>query len=149
MTNGPVAAEELRLLVERVERLEEEKKGIQDDIKDVYGEAKSRGFCAKTIKRIVRERKKTLDQRREEEAMFDLYRGALGMLDGTPLGNWAVEKLTKPKGAAPNAGQPDDGKGAAGAGGEPSNGAAAAEGNAASDAAATPDTAEAASVTIG
>jgi len=146
MTNGPVAAEELRLLVERVERLEEEKKGIADDIKDVYGEAKSRGFCAKTIKRIVRERKKTLDQRREEEAMFDLYRGALGMLDGTPLGNWAVEKLTKPKGAAPNAGQPDDGKGASSAGGDQGNGASATEDNAAAGAAGSHDDA---SVTIG
>ena len=95
MGNGPVAADELRLLIERVERLEEEKKGIADDIKDVYGEAKSRGFCTKTIKTIVALRKLDPDDRRNREAMLDLYKGALGMLDGTPLGNWAVERLKK------------------------------------------------------
>lgn len=95
MANGPIAADDLRLGIERIERLEEEKKGISDDIKDVYGEYKSKGFCPKTMKRIVALRKLTPDDRREAEAMLDLYKGALGMLDGTPLGTWAVEKLKK------------------------------------------------------
>lgn len=95
MGNGPVAADELRLLIERVERLEEEKKGIADDIKDVYAEAKSRGFCPKTMRRVIALRKLEPDERREMEAMLDLYKGALGMLDGTPLGNWAIERLKR------------------------------------------------------
>lgn len=97
MGSNAVASDELRLLIERVERVEEEIKAAQDDRKEVYAEAKSRGFCTKTMKRIVRERKKQDHVRREEEAMFDLYKAALGMLDGTPLGNWAVERLTKDK----------------------------------------------------
>lgn len=108
MGQNAVAADELRLLIERIERLEEEKKGIADDIKDVYGEAKSRGFCAKTLRRVVALRKLKPDDRREMEAMLDLYKGALGMLDGTPLGNWAVERLTKeqpPKPVKPDAEQ--------------------------------------------
>ena len=95
MGNGPVAADELRLLIERIERLEEEKKGIADDIKDVFSEAKSRGFCPKTMKRVIALRKLRPDERRELEAMLDVYKAALGMLDGTPLGTWAVEKLKK------------------------------------------------------
>ena len=95
MGNNAVAADELRLLIERIERLEEEKKGIADDIKSVYGEAKSRGFDAKTMRSIVALRKLDENDRREREALLDLYKAALGMLDGTPLGNWAVEKLKK------------------------------------------------------
>ena len=100
MAKNAIAADELRLLIERAERIEEEIRDRRDDLKAVYDEAKSRGFCAKTMKRIVRERRKTQEQRREEEAMFDLYRGALGMLDGTPLGNWAVDRLTRKNPAA-------------------------------------------------
>lgn len=94
-TNGPVASEELRLLIERVERLEEEKKNIADDIKDVFGEAKSRGFDTKTMKEIIKLRKLEPHERREREAMLDTYKAALGMLDGTPLGKWALERLKK------------------------------------------------------
>jgi uncharacterized protein (UPF0335 family) len=95
MANGPISSEDLRLGIERIERLEEEKKGIADDVKDVYSEYKSKGFCTKTMKRIVALRKLKPDDRRELEAMLDLYKGALGMLDGTPLGRWALEKLEK------------------------------------------------------
>lgn len=95
MANGPISSEDLRLGIERIERLEEEIKGIQDDKKDVYSEYKSKGFCTKTMKRIVALRKLKPDDRREMEAMLDLYKGALGMLDGTPLGRWALEKLEK------------------------------------------------------
>lgn len=96
MSNHPIASEDLRLGIERIERLEEEKKAIQDDIKDVYAEYKSKGFDTKTMKEIVRLRKLKPDERREREALLDTYKAALGMLDGTPLGRWAMERLKKP-----------------------------------------------------
>lgn len=69
----------LRLLVERIERLEEEKKGIGDDIKDVYNEAKATGYDSKVTRQIVRLRKMKPDDRREMEAILELYKCALGM----------------------------------------------------------------------
>ena len=69
----------LRLLIERVERLEEEKKGIGDDIKDVYAEAKAVGYDAKIMRQIVRLRKMKPDDRAEMEAILDLYKAALGL----------------------------------------------------------------------
>ena len=75
-----VSAEQLRLLIERIERLEEEKKGIADDIKDVYGEAKSTGFDTKTIRTIVRLRKMEKHHRDEADALLETYRQALGMV---------------------------------------------------------------------
>ena len=77
---GQVAVDELRLLVERAERLEEEKKGISDDIKDVMAEAKGRGYDPKAIKKILSIRKKKKEEYQEEEAMVDLYLNALGMI---------------------------------------------------------------------
>ena len=74
-----VSGEQLRLLIERVERLEEEKKGISDDIKDVYGEAKAVGYDTKIMKQIVKLRKKTRDARMEEEALLEKYKSALGI----------------------------------------------------------------------
>jgi len=73
------ADDRLRLLIERVERLEEEKKGIQDDIKDVYAEAKATGYDAKIMKQIVRIRKMKPDDRREAEAILQTYMAALGI----------------------------------------------------------------------
>ena len=69
----------LRLLIERVERLEEEKKGIADDIRDVYAEAKAVGYDAKIMRQIVRLRKMAPDDRREMETILDLYKAALGL----------------------------------------------------------------------
>lgn len=80
MGGGRVAADELRLLIERAERLEEEKKGITDDIKDVMAEAKSRGYDAKAIKKIMAIRKKKKEEYQEEEAILETYMHALGML---------------------------------------------------------------------
>ncbi|MCM8732195.1 DUF2312 domain-containing protein [Hephaestia sp. MAHUQ-44] len=80
MGGGRVAADELRLLIERAERLEEEKKGISDDIKDVMAEAKSRGYDAKAIKKIMAIRKKKKEEYQEEEAILETYMHALGML---------------------------------------------------------------------
>jgi uncharacterized protein (UPF0335 family) len=73
------ADDRLRLLIERIERLEEEKKGIADDIKDVYGEAKSTGYDPKIMRQIVRLRKLAPDDRREMEAILDTYKNALGL----------------------------------------------------------------------
>ena len=75
-----VAAGQLRAIVERVERLEEEKKEVADQIKEVYAEAKANGFDAKTLRKIVSLRKKDVEERQEEEALLDLYMSALGML---------------------------------------------------------------------
>lgn len=74
-----VSAEQLRLFIERIERLEEEKRGIADDIKDVYGEAKSTGFDAKTMRKIVSLRKMEKHHRDEAEMMLETYLTALGM----------------------------------------------------------------------
>jgi hypothetical protein len=71
--------ERLRLLVERIERLEEEKKGIGDDIKDVFSEAKAAGYDAKIMRQIIRLRKMNPDDRREMEAILDVYKNALGI----------------------------------------------------------------------
>lgn len=74
-----IAADQLRLLIERIERLEEEKKGISDDVKDVYLEAKSTGFDIKTMRSIVRLRKLEAHTRQESEALLATYMAALGM----------------------------------------------------------------------
>ena len=73
------ADDRLRLLIERIERLEEEKKGVADDIKDVYLEARSVGYDAKIMRQIVRLRKMKPDDRREMEAILDTYKRALGL----------------------------------------------------------------------
>ncbi|MEC9065757.1 DUF2312 domain-containing protein [Pelagerythrobacter marinus] len=69
----------LRLLIERIERLEEEKKGIADDIRDVYAEAKAVGYDTKIMRQIVRLRKMTPDDRAEMEMVLDTYKAALGL----------------------------------------------------------------------
>ena len=69
----------LRLLIERVERLEEEKKGIGDDIKDVYAEAKANGYDTKTMRQVVRLRKMEKHARDEADALLETYRNALGL----------------------------------------------------------------------
>jgi uncharacterized protein (UPF0335 family) len=77
-----VAAGQLKSVIERIERLEEEKKETAEQIKEVYAEAKSSGFDAKTIRKVVSLRKKPTEERQEEEALLDLYLSALGMLPG-------------------------------------------------------------------
>ncbi|SHN18553.1 DUF2312 domain-containing protein [Roseibium suaedae] len=74
-----VAGDQLRAFVERIERLEEEKKVIGDDIKDVYAEAKGNGFDTTILRKVVSLRKKQPHEREEEEAILDLYLQALGM----------------------------------------------------------------------
>ncbi|MEM6382120.1 MAG: DUF2312 domain-containing protein [Pseudomonadota bacterium] len=78
MADTAVAAGQLRALIERIERLEEEKKAIANDIKDVYGEAKANGYDTKVLRQVVRIRKQDQAERQEQEALLDLYLGALG-----------------------------------------------------------------------
>lgn len=75
-----VAADQLRSLIERIERLEEEKKTVADDIKSVYGEAKGFGFDTKAMRAIVRIRKLGTEEWEEEQSVLDTYLAALGML---------------------------------------------------------------------
>jgi uncharacterized protein (UPF0335 family) len=80
MSEDNVAADQLRLFIERIERLEEEKKGIADDIKDVYAEAKANGYDTKTMRAIVRLRRMESHARQEADALLDTYRSALGLV---------------------------------------------------------------------
>lgn len=76
---GGVAGARLKSFIERVERLEEEKAGIADDIKDVYAEAKGVGFDTKTMRKIISLRKLDSEKRREAEELLELYKAAIGM----------------------------------------------------------------------
>ncbi|WP_419814984.1 DUF2312 domain-containing protein [Glacieibacterium sp.] len=81
MSTENVSAEQLRQFIERIERMEEDKKGIADDIKDTYAEAKGTGFDTKTMRAIVRLRKMEKAARQEAEALLDTYKTALGLTD--------------------------------------------------------------------
>ena len=78
-TEANATDDRLRLLIERIERLEEEKKGIADDIRDVYAEAKAVGYDPKIMRQVVRLRKMKPDDRSEQEMVLDTYKTALGM----------------------------------------------------------------------
>ena len=80
MVDTTVAREQLRSVVERIERLEEEKKGIADDIREVYGEAKANGYDTKVLRQVISLRKQGLSERQEQDAVRDLYLHALGMI---------------------------------------------------------------------
>lgn len=83
MSDTSFARDQLKSIVERVERLEEEKKTIADDIRDVYAEAKANGFDTKVLRKVIALRKKDKTEREEEEAVLDLYLQALGMVPGS------------------------------------------------------------------
>ena len=76
---GGIAADRLRSIIERIERLEEERKALGDDIKDIFSEAKSAGFDVKVIRQVIRLRKQEPADVEEQETLLDLYRRALGM----------------------------------------------------------------------
>jgi uncharacterized protein (UPF0335 family) len=76
--DDPVAGDQLKSIVERIERLEEEKKTIADDIKEVYAEAKGNGYDVKVLRKVIALRKRDLEERKEEEAILDLYLQAVG-----------------------------------------------------------------------
>jgi uncharacterized protein (UPF0335 family) len=77
--SGGVSEDRLRSLVERIERMEEERKAISSDIKDIYAEAKSAGFDVKVLRQLIRIRKLEAAEVEEQETMLDMYRRALGM----------------------------------------------------------------------
>ncbi len=79
MSQATVSDEQLRLFIERIERMEEEKKGVADDIRDTYNEAKSQGYDPKIMRQIVRLRKLPVNDRKEMEAILDVYKSALGI----------------------------------------------------------------------
>src|SRR6516165_1838479 len=74
------AKDQLKAFVERIERLEEEKKAIADDVRDVYAEAKANGYDVKALRKVVRMRKQDVNERKEQEAILETYLHALGML---------------------------------------------------------------------
>jgi uncharacterized protein (UPF0335 family) len=77
--HNSVAKDQLRAIVERIERVEEERKGLADDVKDIFTEAKATGYDVKALRAIIRLRRQDATKRREHEAMVDLYKGGLGM----------------------------------------------------------------------
>ena len=80
MTAARIAKDHLKAFVERIERLEEEKKTIADDIRDVYADAKANGFDTKALRVVIRMRKEDADERKEHEAILETYLHALGMI---------------------------------------------------------------------
>lgn len=91
MTGSNINAQ-LRGIVERIERLEQEKATIAADIREIYSEAKANGFDTKTLRKVVALRKKAAAERAEEEAMLEVYMAALGMIADLPLGQAALER---------------------------------------------------------
>jgi len=77
--HNTVGGDQLKAIIERIERLEEEKKTIGDDIRDIYAEAKGNGYCSKTLRKVVAMRKKDPADRAEEAAILETYLHALGM----------------------------------------------------------------------
>ena len=77
--DGGLAGDRLRSIIERIERLEEERQGIGADIRDIYAEAKSAGFETKVVRQLVKLRKLDAHDRREQEELLDLYKTAIGM----------------------------------------------------------------------
>lgn len=95
MTATVFAKDQLKAFIERIERLEEEKKTAADDIREVYAEAKGTGFDTTAIRTIIRMRKMDADERREQETVLETYMHALGMLSDLPLGKAAIEREFK------------------------------------------------------
>ena len=79
VSSDSVAQDQIKAFVERIERMEEEKKAIADDIKEIFAEAKGNGFDTKVLRQVVRIRKQDRSERMEQEALLDLYMTALGM----------------------------------------------------------------------
>jgi len=100
MGQSTIAREQLRAFIERIERLEEEKKSISEDIRDVYAEAKGNGYDVKVMREVIKLRKQEAHERQEHEAVLDLYKHALGMIpsgdvvDGPHSSQQALPKPT-------------------------------------------------------
>jgi uncharacterized protein (UPF0335 family) len=93
-TSKTAANNQLKSVVERIERLEADKKEISDDIREVYAEAKGNGYDIPALRALVRLRKMDPEKRAELEEVLDIYKEALGMLVGTPLGDSALERAS-------------------------------------------------------
>lgn len=78
--NSGVSGQRLKAFIERVERLEEEKRGLAEDIRDIYAEAKGTGFDTKTIRKVIRLRRMDVEKRREEDELLELYCSAIGLV---------------------------------------------------------------------
>lgn len=87
MTNS-----QLKSIVERIEKLEDERSVLAEDIKEVYAEAKGNGFDVKILRKVVAMRRQDAEKRREEQAVIAIYMQELGMLADTPLGRAAIER---------------------------------------------------------
>jgi len=96
---GRIEGDRLRGLVERIERLDEERAALAGDIKDIYAEAKSAGFDVKVLRRLVALRRLDAAEVEEQEALLDVYRRALGMLAETPLGEAPIASVTLSSGS--------------------------------------------------
>jgi len=88
-----ISAQRLQSFMERIERLEEEKKALGADIKEVYAEAKASGFDTKIMRKVIAIRKMDEAERAEQQALMEVYMNALGMLADTPLGQAAISKV--------------------------------------------------------
>ena len=88
-----IAAKRLLSIIERIERLEEERKALAEDVKDIYREAKSAGYDVPTIRLLIKRRAEDATKRAEQEALLETYLAALGPLGDTPLGNAALGRL--------------------------------------------------------
>ena len=117
--NAPTSREKLKAFVEQVSRLEIERKSLAEDIKEIYAEAKNDGFDPKALRQVVKDSLKTQTERaaaRETEALVDIYRANLGLLDGTPLGEAARRKYEEDiRAAEDEAKREDEGGESAGA----------------------------------
>ena len=90
------AKDKLKSIIERAEKLNEEKAAIGQDLTDLFAEAKGQGYDTRAIKTIIKMRKQDADERAEQAAILDLYMSSLGMLASTPLGQAAIERATAP-----------------------------------------------------
>lgn len=90
--SGPVAADELRAYIDRIERLEEERKALGGDIREIYAKAKGNGFDPKIMRKLVALRRMKAADREEEEALLEVYKAALGMIADMPLGVAAMKR---------------------------------------------------------
>lgn len=97
---GGIAVDRLRSLIERIERLEEERRALGGDIKDIYDEAKSAGFDVKVMRRLVKDRRMDPAVLEEQETLLEVYRRALGEYASTPIGAAAMDRVAGGKRAA-------------------------------------------------
>lgn len=103
--HNTAAGRQLRSFIERIEYMNEQLAKLMADRTEIFLEAKGLGFCTKTMREIVRLRRMSETERQEAEALLDLYKGALGMLEGTPLGDAARKRMMNPPAHDPETGE--------------------------------------------